>query len=112
MKEKGYYKHWVLPECGLFNKDYENGDMRYYETKPVGNSPELMPLDSSLNRDIHIAVQRHVALTNGYENDDERKFQSQHLIMEQMLTLGSCMEGILHATIELSKMCMVSVHMS
>jgi hypothetical protein len=40
----------------------------------VGNSPELMPLDNSLNRDIHTAVQKHIAMTNTLDDDDSRKF--------------------------------------
>jgi len=51
-----YIKMWVRPEQGL------NAGTRY-ERHPPGNSPELMPLDASLNNDIHQAVDLHVAFT-------------------------------------------------
>ena len=45
MKEKNYYHRWLLPMNGL-----QEGTT--YAGRPVGNSPEFMPLDNSLNRDI------------------------------------------------------------
>ena len=45
MKEKNYYHRWLLPMIGL-------QDGTPYAGRPVGNSPEFMPLDNSLNRDI------------------------------------------------------------
>ena len=45
MKEKGYLHIWLLPLNGL-------QDSTPYSGRPVGNSPKLMPLDNSLNRDI------------------------------------------------------------
>ena len=45
MKEKNYYHRWFLPMNGL-------QDWTPYSGRPVGNSPEFMPLDNSLNRDI------------------------------------------------------------
>ena len=44
-KEKNCFHCWLLPMNGL-----QNGTP--YAGRPVGNSPELMPLDNSLNRDI------------------------------------------------------------
>ena len=44
-KENNYYHHWLLPMNGL-------QDWTPYSGSPVGNSPELIPLDNSLNRDI------------------------------------------------------------
>ena len=45
MKEKNYYHRWLLPMNGLH-------DGTTYAGRPVGNIPEFMPLDNSLNRDI------------------------------------------------------------
>jgi hypothetical protein len=73
MKQKDIYKHWVLPEQGLFSRDHDP-ELKAYAGRPVGNSPELMPLDNSLNRDIHTAVQKHIAMTNTLDDDDSRKF--------------------------------------
>ena len=44
-KEKGYLHRWLLPLNGLQDGTPCAGC-------PVGNSPEFMPLDNSLNRDI------------------------------------------------------------
>ena len=45
MKQKGYLHHWLLPLNGL-------KDGNPYAGRPVGNSPEFIPWDNSLNRDI------------------------------------------------------------
>ncbi|EJK60897.1 hypothetical protein THAOC_18686 [Thalassiosira oceanica] len=55
MAEKGYLKRWILPELGL-NEDLGFGG------RPVGNSPEFMPWDASLNQDVHESVRRHCVL--------------------------------------------------
>ena len=44
MKEKNYYHSWLLPMNGL-------QDGTPYAGRPVGNIPEFMPLDNSLNRE-------------------------------------------------------------
>lgn len=67
MQTKGYLKHWVLPELNL-NKG------TVYANRPVGNSPEIMPLDCSLNQDVHCAVQSMVLMTSFLEDGDKRKF--------------------------------------
>lgn len=56
METKGYLKRWVLPVNGL-------NDGTIYAGRPVGNSPELMPQDCSLFKDIDDAVARHIAVT-------------------------------------------------
>ena len=67
MKEKGYYKRWVLPL-----KDLNAGTV--YDGRPVGNSPEMMCLDCSLFKDVADAVNRHVSITSKLADDDPRKF--------------------------------------
>ena len=49
-----YYERWIKPMEGL-NAGTE------YEGRPVGNSPELMPWDASLNQDVDCSVARHVS---------------------------------------------------
>jgi hypothetical protein len=71
MKEKNYYNKWLLPKLNL--QSTVPGLECYWES-PTGNNPELMPLDSSLNEDIHQCVQRHCALTTNFKDNDDRKF--------------------------------------
>jgi len=56
MHEKDYYRFWLLPKGGL-------NDGTRYACRPVGNSPEMMPWDASLNKDVDDSFQFHVALT-------------------------------------------------
>jgi hypothetical protein len=71
MKEKGYYKHWILPENGLQEDD---PDTKKYKGRPVGDCMELMPWDNNLNQDVHISVERHVAWTSFLPTGDRKKF--------------------------------------
>ena len=57
MKEKGYLHHWLLTINGL-------QDGTPYAGRPVGNSPEFMPLYNSLNRDIMQSLRFHCVLSN------------------------------------------------
>lgn len=68
MREKGYLRHWVLPVNGL------NDDLKGYSLRPVGNSPEMMPLDCSLFADLKNAVTRHISVTANLRKDEPRKF--------------------------------------
>ena len=56
MKENNYYHRWLLHMNGL----------KYgtpYDGRPVGNRPEFMPLDNSLNRDILHSLRFHCVLS-------------------------------------------------
>ena len=55
MKENNYFHHWLLPMNGL-------QDGTPYDGRPVVNSPEFMPLDNSLNRDILQSLRFHCVL--------------------------------------------------
>lgn len=66
MKENNYYDRWLLP--AEINKG-----TRYYG-RPVGNSPEMMPLDCTLNNDVDLEVQFHIAVTSSVCDADDRKF--------------------------------------
>jgi hypothetical protein len=67
MKEKGIFDSWLLPWDRL-----QEGT-RYHESIP-GDSPELMPLDETLNMDIHASACYHVAITSHLPNNDPRKY--------------------------------------
>ena len=45
-----FYDKWILPQNGL------NDRFQRFKDRPVGNSPEMMPLDNSLNKDWHDLV--------------------------------------------------------
>ena len=55
-KEKNCFRCWLLPMNGL-------QDRTPYSGPPVGNSPEFMPLDNSLNRDILNSLRFHCVLS-------------------------------------------------
>jgi hypothetical protein len=71
MREKDYLKRWLLPVNHLSQNDK---GLKNYLNRPIGNSPEMMPWDCSLNKDLKDAVMRHVCYTCNLPEDDERKF--------------------------------------
>ena len=70
MKTKGIYDRWILPVLGLNSEK----DLARYSKAPVGNSPELMPLDCSLNKDLIDALNWHLVVTAHLPEDDPLKF--------------------------------------
>jgi hypothetical protein len=82
MKQKGYWDHWITPvlgcndvvSCFCAEKNTTLTSKRYAR-RPVGNQPELMPLDASLNWDIDCALNMHVLLTADLPNDHPDKFR-------------------------------------
>jgi hypothetical protein len=71
MKQKGYYKHWILPINGLMTDD---PDLKAYNNRPTGCTHEIMPWDTSLNNDVYEGISRHVNLTYDLPVGDIRKF--------------------------------------
>jgi hypothetical protein len=67
MKLQGYLKHWILPMNGC-------NEGTTYDNHPVGNTPEIMPLDTSLFNDLDEAIQRHIIYTNRLDPTDPKKF--------------------------------------
>ena len=67
MKEKGYYKHWLVPYQGL-------NDGTRFAKHPPRDSPELMPMDNVLNYNLDTSVLLHVAYNRHLKNDDPSKF--------------------------------------
>ena len=65
---KSFYDRWLVPREGL------NDQFARYKGRPVGNSPEMMPLDCSLNKDIDDGVKRHIGYTFLLDHDDPAKF--------------------------------------
>jgi len=54
---RSYFDIWIKPEAGL-----NAGTI--FADRPPGNSPELMPMDSSLNKDVNDCVARHQSYTS------------------------------------------------
>ena len=51
MEKEGYLSMWIRPEL-------VNDAFKYYKKNPPGNRPEMMPMDNSLNQDIHEGVMK------------------------------------------------------
>ena len=70
MRKNGYLNQWLLPLDGLQDRTTCAG-------RSVGNSPESMPLDNSLNRDILHSLRMHSVLSryivDGEETDEEER---------------------------------------
>ena len=73
MKEKGYLDRWILPSSDLYD-NLPSDARRFYAGKPVGNSPEFMPLDTHLNQDLHSSHDFHATVTQDLIDNDPRKF--------------------------------------
>ena len=60
-EDKAIYDRWLKPELGLNDRFGAK-----WAGRPMGNSPELMPLDNSLNQDLHEGVRFHVSVSTMY----------------------------------------------
>ena len=69
MAKEGYLERWILPL-----NDLNSGTV--YEGRPVGNSPELMCLDSHLFNDVDQAMSMHVAITRDLPESDPQKIHA------------------------------------
>ena len=69
-KTISYHSKWILPVMGL------NDEYARFKGNPIGNSPEMMPLDNCLNKDLHELVARHVLMSraSALNKDDDRIF--------------------------------------
>ena len=79
MKEVGIYDRWVKPELGCNDEilAMKNGELKKntrYKGRPVGNSPELNPLDNSVFRDFRLNLSLNVAATWHLEKSNPDKF--------------------------------------
>ena len=70
MKEKNYYHCWLMPMNGL-------QDRTPYAGRPVSNSPEFMPLENIINRDILHSLRFNCVLSrfvqDGEGTDEEER---------------------------------------
>ena len=71
MKEKGYKPMWILPEIDIFA---DNHGLKIYRGCPPGNSPELLNIDSCLDKYLNKVVHCHVRYTHSLHKFDPKKF--------------------------------------
>ena len=90
MKDKGYYNHWILPQLDLMST--VNDELKAYKARPVGNSPELMPLDTSLFAQLIKAVNMHVIATKDYNIGDEVEAEKKFCMATQKTVLKHTLE--------------------
>ena len=74
MKEKGYYKHWILPEKNVVHHIPKCFTWR---NMLPGNTPGGNPLDMQCFADVNSRLDDWVRLTEGYEKNDPRKYSLQ-----------------------------------
>ena len=74
--ERRIYDMWIIPVLGCNDEiRMDDGSTNTnYTGRPVGNSPEFMPLDNSLNNDIHQAAKAQVSATRFLPKDDPKRF--------------------------------------
>lgn len=65
--------HLYVTSLDLYD-NLPNDAGRFYKGKPIGNSPEFMPLDTHLNQDLHTSHDLHVTITQALPDNDHRKF--------------------------------------
>ena len=75
MAQKEYLKRWILPSDDLYD-NLPTNVRKSYQGKPVGNSPEFMPLDCHLNQDIHACHHYHAQITQHIPDENPLKFTS------------------------------------
>ena len=79
-EKKGILNRWIRPVLGLNDEiivtdaDGKVKKSTRYKGRPVGDCPELMPLDNSLFRDLRTSVDQHVGITSMLSRDDKRRF--------------------------------------
>ena len=72
MRKNGYLHRWLLPLNWLH---YGTS----YAGHPVGNSPEFIPLDNSLNRDILHSFLMHSVLSSNIVNAEETNKEKRNM---------------------------------
>ena len=81
MEQEGFLNRWIRPVMGVNNEvrvfDSIGGNLKKsknFASRPVGDSPEIMPNDNSLFRDLRCSLDINVALTYHLASSDPRKF--------------------------------------
>ena len=74
--ERTIYEMWIKPVLGCNDEiDLDDGTVSTnYSGRPVGNSPEFVPLDNSLNNDKHQAAKAQVSATRFLPKEDPKRF--------------------------------------
>ena len=74
MRQKGYLHRWLI---------YLNGlqDGTPYAGRPVGNSPEFMPLDNWLNREILRSLKMHSVLSRYIVDREETTKEERNMCL-------------------------------
>jgi hypothetical protein len=67
MQEKGYLKHWILPELGLNKQNYAK--------RHPGSSPEMTPCDCCLNHNLVEVVMQHVIISSFASSGEDKNFK-------------------------------------
>jgi hypothetical protein len=92
-----YYDRWLLPKLGL-------NEGTNFDGRPVGNHPEHMPWDCSLNKDVDDCVAYHVTITadKDFKDDpdadssgtDARAGSGSDVDSGDQSTMWSCLVGV------------------
>ena len=69
MKQQGWYDHLVLPAPNIRFTDAPDSDK--WAAKPCGNCPGVMPIDQSLNKDVHDGVSQNIIMSQILDDDDD-----------------------------------------
>ena len=82
MKTNKYWDRWITPVLGCNDEvtiidpeSQKEVTSKNYGERPVGDQPELMPLDASLNWDIDCSLNMHVLLTAHLSRTHQHKFR-------------------------------------
>ena len=82
MEQKGILRHWVLLEL------WTNNDYKSFMSRPLGNFPELILLNASLNKDIHESVSHHIIMS--IANSDTPEKENPLAFLLETPKLGAC----------------------
>ena len=76
IQDKGYHKYFILPVLGCNDviRNSKGGINIKFKGRNIGDSPELMPLDTSIFADLMRAIHYHVARTRCFRSDSKYKF--------------------------------------
>ena len=71
---KTCYDLWLLPNFDLNNRNDINSGLAQYQSRPVGNSLEFIPLDNSLSKDIDGDFLLHVLLNDTVKKKNNNNY--------------------------------------
>ena len=76
LKDKGYFKYFIIPVLGCNDiiTNSKGATNAHYRFRNMGDSPELMPLDTSIFADLMQTLHYHVARCRFFKSDCKYKF--------------------------------------